>query len=61
MILELPQNNIFTTPTDFWKCVFEGMCIWGTVMAELDIGIISNDSWFMGIKNKNIWTKFYRI
>ena len=28
------------------------MCIWDTVMAELGIVIINNDSWFMGIKNR---------
>ena len=30
-------------------------------MAELGMGVINNDSWFMGIKNRNIWAKFYRI
>ena len=43
------------------KVCFEGMCIWGTVMAELDMGIIINDSWFMGIRNRKIYAKFYRI
>ena len=40
---------------------FQGMCIWDTVMAKLGMGIINNDSWFMGIKNRKIWAKFYRI
>ena len=30
-------------------------------MAELGMGIIHNDSLFMGIKHRNIWAKFYRI
>ena len=43
------------------KVCFEGMCIRDTIMAELGMGIINNDSWFMGIKNRKIWAKFYRI
>ena len=53
--------NFFTPPTAFWKCDFEGMCIRDTIMAELGMGIIYIDSWFMGIKNRKIWAKFYRI
>ena len=30
-------------------------------MAELGTGIINNDSSFMGIMNRKIWAKFYRI
>ena len=30
-------------------------------MAEIGTGIINNDSGFIGIKNRNIWAKFYRI
>ena len=30
-------------------------------MAELGIGIINIDSWFMGIKNRKILAKYYRI
>ena len=30
-------------------------------MAELGMGIINNDLWFMGIKNRKICAKFYRI
>ena len=30
-------------------------------MTKLGMGIINNDSTFMGIKNKKIWAKFYRI
>ena len=30
-------------------------------MAELGMGIINDDSLFMGIKNRNIWAKFYRV
>ena len=30
-------------------------------MAELGMGITNNDSWFMGIKIRKIWAKFYRI
>ena len=49
------------TPTAFWKCVIEGMWIWGTVKAELGMEISNNDSWFMSIKNRKILAKFYRI
>ena len=55
ILLERPQKNFFTPPTAFWKCVFEGMYIWDTVIAELGMRIINNDSWFMGIKNRKIW------
>ena len=48
-------------PTTFWKCVFEGMFIWDRVIAELGMEISSNDSWLMGIKNRKLWAKFYRI
>ena len=61
ILLEWSQKNFFTPPTAFWKWVFEGMCIWDTVMAKLGTGVINNDSWFMGIKNRKIWAKFYRI
>ena len=30
-------------------------------MSKLGKGIINNDSRFMGIKNRKIWAKFYRI
>ena len=40
---------------------FLRVCAFETVMAELGTGIINNDSWFMGIKNRKIWAKFYRI
>ena len=55
-----PQKKFFTPPTAFWKWVFEGMSIWDTVLAELGMGIINNDSWFMDIKgqviqNLNVW------
>ena len=30
-------------------------------MAELGTRIIHNDSWFMGLKNRKILAKFYRI
>ena len=30
-------------------------------MAELGMEIINNDSLFMGIKNRKIFAKFYRI
>ena len=30
-------------------------------MAELGMVIINNDSLFMGIKNRKIWAKFYRM
>ena len=53
--------SFFTPLTAFWKCVFEGMCIWDTVMAEIGMGIINNDSWFMGLENRKIGAKFYRI
>ena len=42
------------------KVCFEGMCISDTVMTELGMVIINNYSWFIGIKNRKIWTKFYR-
>ena len=52
----------FLNPTHcLLKVCFEGMCIWDTVMAELGMGIINNDSWFTGIRNRKIWAKFYRI
>ena len=34
-----------------------GMCIWDTVMAELDMEISNNDFRFMGIKSRNNWGK----
>ena len=43
------KKNFFTPPTAFWKCVFEGMCIWDTVMAEVGMEISNKDSWLMGI------------
>ena len=30
-------------------------------MSELGTEIINNDSRFMGIKNRKIWAKYYRI
>ena len=44
ILLDCPQKNFFTPPTAFWKCVFEGMCIWDIVMAELGMEISDNDS-----------------
>ena len=50
------DHRIISYPTHcLLKCVFEGMCIWDTVMAELGMGIINNDSSFIGIKNRKIW------
>ena len=51
----MTTEEFFTQPTAFWKCVFEGMCIWDTVMAKLGMGIINDDSWFMGIKKWKMW------
>ena len=30
-------------------------------MAELGMGIINNDSFLMGMKDRKIWAKYYRI
>ena len=30
-------------------------------MTKVGLGIINNDSWFMGIKNRKIWANFYII
>ena len=30
-------------------------------MAELGMGIMNNDSCLMGMKNRKIWAKYYRI
>ena len=49
ILLDWTQKNFFTPPTAFWKCVFEGMCIWDTVMAEQGMEISNNDSWLMGL------------
>ena len=55
------HRGFFTPPTVFWKCVFGGMSIWDTVMAEYGMEISNSDSWFMGIKRRKIRAKFYRI
>ena len=52
------QKNFLTPPTAFWKCVFEGMFIWDTVMAELGMEISNNDSWLIDIKKKSFGPSF---
>ena len=48
-------------PLPFESVIFGGMCIWDTVMAELGMKMSNNDSWLMGIENRKLLAKFYRI
>ena len=48
-------------PLTFESVFFEGVCIWDTVVAELGMEFSNNDYWLMGIKNRKLWAKFYRI